>query len=159
LNNIDANIRQNELAHISNSELGYDILDIDNHRFIITNEAMLNTEWLQFIRDLAVDIKVETVYGNTINTLTIDTEVANSLFEDILEWSVGSQLEYENELRAIRDATVVSSSPEFREMFESINGGTALTILDVSPTSPSKVIESTIENMRELEWRNLIRAD
>jgi len=193
LNSIEANIRQNKLAHLSNSQFGYDILDIDTDRYIITNQAIFEAEWLQMIRDLAVDIKVETISGNTVTTLTIDTEVANLLFTGdllpggslftgdllssgdsllpgILESSEGSQLDYENNIRAIRDETVVLHSPEFREMFESINGSRALTILDVSPTSssevlsstslsPSKVLKDTMENMKELEWTNRMIVD
>lgn len=163
-NIVEENIRNNKLAHLNNSQYGYDILDIDSDRYIITNQAIFEAEWLQTIRNLAVDIKVEIVSGNKVTTLTIDTEVANllatgdllsgdflssgnSLLSGSLHSSVGSEMDYENQIRAIRTEAFVINSPELREMMASISQNMALTILDVNPAStlPNENLYNIVE--------------
>jgi hypothetical protein len=105
--------------------------------------------------DLAENITVTVdEYGHQITNLAINTDVANSFIDSTIDTvdSLGSEsLEYENAIRAIRDSSVVINSPEFREMFEAINGTRALSIVEVSSPISPEVVDSTTLDPSELE--------
>jgi hypothetical protein len=158
---IETNIRLNSLAYKSNNVLNYDVIDIFSNKFIVTNDAILNYQWFQSLIDIASNITVTVnENGDKVTNLTINTGVANAFIASIDSGdSLGSEsLEYENAIRAIRSTPVVINSPEFREMFEAINGTTALSIVEVSPPSP-EVPDSTIHSPGMLETLNQMRAD
>jgi len=159
---IDPNIILNSLAHGSNSNLNYDVIDIFSNRLIVTNDAILNSLWFQSLIDIAEKITVSvTENGEQITNLTINTDVANAFIAssiDSVDSSGSGSLEYENAIRAIRSTPVITNSPEFIEMFESINGTRALSIVEVSPTSP-EVLDSTVHDPSVLERMDQMRVD
>ena len=71
-----------------------------------------------------------------------------------------ADLQYENEIRAIRGGSAVFSSPEIREFILNNNSnGSSFTILDVNPINSPVVEQLTEYTMRRFEELNQMRMN
>lgn len=66
------NMHNNSLGRINNSNLSYEVLNINNVRYILTNNAIFDGQLYDNLIDICAEIKYETVNGNSITNLRID---------------------------------------------------------------------------------------
>ena len=157
----------NKVNYDSNSGLTYETFNIGENRFIISNTSIFDSEIIQNLCNLSLDRTENIVDGNRVTTLIINTEVANlyfdssnipsanELYSGITEARQAADLQYENEVRAIRESSVVFSSPELSEFLRPGLSGGSVTILDVSPTNSMEhnITEDNLDILEELQTR------
>lgn len=165
-------IAQNKANFETNTQSKYDIFEIGEQRFIISNGYIFDSEFFKTLSDISLDITENTVDGNRMINLTIDSEVANayfdlnpidsgnSLFSGLSEARYAATVQYENEIRNIRSApSVIFSSPELREfMVETCRSG-SFSIIEASPASSFEAYIPTDNDLSELASRNQMRVD
>nr|YP_009543488.1 LAGLIDADG endonuclease [Coniothyrium glycines]AYU74378.1 LAGLIDADG endonuclease [Coniothyrium glycines] len=159
----------NASAFEGNSNLSYSIEHLGDHRLIIFNNAIFGPEFMQAIKDIAEDIQITEVNGNSVTNLTIDSNVANlyfttdnlitgsSLDSNLTEVRLAAELQYENEIRQIRTAPVFSS-PEFSEFLGQTFSSGSISIIEVSPSnSPVDYIDLEERHRMRMNWRDRIQ--